>query len=71
MKLGEIRDVLAAVWPGGVDEGIVKLFEQYSKGNLHTLVRHISLARRGMRASEGLELPTAEIVSDAAKMLIK
>ncbi len=71
LSSGEIRDVLAAVWPGGVDEGIVKLFEQYSKGNLHTLVRHISLARRGMRASEGLELPTAEIVSDAAKMLIK
>jgi len=67
----EIREVLQAVWPALSDDGIAKLFEQSARGSLHLLVRHIALTRRGMRALQDSDLPTAEIVSDAARMLIK
>lgn len=69
---GEVREVLQAVWPeGGVDEVAAKTFESAARGSLHLLVRHIALTRRGMRAIEGMSVPSADIVADAARMLIK
>ncbi len=67
----EVAQVLGAVWPGGIDERVVKIFDESARGSLHLLVRHIALTKRGMRAAQGLELPTEEVVTDAARMLLK
>jgi hypothetical protein len=68
---GEVREVLATVWPSGVDEMTAKAFEGAARGSLHLLVRHIALTRRGMRAAEDMSIPSLDIVADAARMLIK
>lgn len=63
----DVREILSAVWPE-LDLDVLKVFEKASRQSLHILIRHIALAKRVMR-SNGLELPTADLVSESASFL--
>jgi DNA transposition AAA+ family ATPase len=67
----EVDQVLAAVWPEGIDGAVAKIFKQTARGSLHLLERHISNTKRAMHQAQLVGLPTPEIVSDAANLLMK
>jgi hypothetical protein len=61
--------VVRAVWPE-VDEPIIQTFWKAARKNLHSLINHITLTKRSMRALH-LENPTLEVVADSARLLMK
>lgn len=66
----EIQEVLTTIWPD-IDQEAVKAFTQASRASLHLLVRSIALVKRALRSDDSEIAPSAELVKDAARFLMR
>jgi len=66
----EVEEVLKQIWRD-IEGDAVKAFTQAARQSLHLLVRIIALVKRALRQADDGSTPTAELVVDASRFLMR